>query len=55
MSVKIIQEEIKDLRLQLRVLEKTLVNLQTECNHVFTDFKNYQICKLCKKTEPLYY
>lgn len=55
MSIQAIKDEIKQTKTQLKKLENELFNRQNQCNHRFIEFKNYQQCERCYKSEPLYY
>ncbi|MBM7648660.1 cytochrome c2 [Bacillus ectoiniformans] len=55
MEVHQIEEKMKQLRLQLFVMEERKKEIQEKCTHDFTGNEHYQTCRKCHKVEVLYY
>nr|WP_205831494.1 serine protease [Bacillus sp. RO2] len=49
------EEEINQLKIQLDFLEKSLKEIQQNCNHHFEGNQHHEKCIKCNKVNVLYY
>ncbi|MEG9296855.1 serine protease [Mangrovibacillus sp. Mu-81] len=55
MKIQIIEEEINQLKTHLAFLEKSLKEIQQNCDHHFKGNQYYETCIKCNKVIVLYY
>ncbi|TDL32861.1 serine protease [Jeotgalibacillus sp. S-D1] len=55
MNVQKIESEITRTKTHLSLLEKSLEELQRNCDHHFKGDRFYEKCTKCKKVKMLYY
>ena len=55
MNVQKIEEEITRMKTNLSFLEKSLEEIQRNCDHHFKAYQYYEKCLKCNKVNILYY